>query len=453
VTLRSRSAAAGAPTLASRVDSFFEITDRGSSVRTELWAGLSTFLALSYIVIVNPTILAEAGIDWSAAFFATTFVSGVATILMGLWARLPFALAPGMEMNAYIAYFVVGSVGFTWAQALGAVFWSGVLFVAVSAFGVRKRVLDSIPGSLKASLALSVGIFIAMIALKISGLLKFDELRIVGFGDILSAAAMALIAGLLVILVFAWRRIPGGVLVSVVVTALALAAFGAAGSSAIPRQQPGHELAAFGRLDFAVIFDWRALSIILVLFLIDFYGSVAKLVGLSAKTTLETASGLPRLQQALLTDSGATVIGSIVGTSNTTVYVESGVGIAAGGRTGLTALVCGIGFLVVGFLGFFGLGPLIQYIPVTATTGALLFVAITLVPKIDELRKMDLFELAALMLMQITVLLTAAIDKALLVGAIAYTLRSLVQRRWPNPYLLGSALVLIAGYSLQELFL
>jgi adenine/guanine/hypoxanthine permease len=428
-------------------DRFFELSQRSSNMRTEILAGLSMFLALSYIVVVNPTILAGAGIEWRAAFFATALVAGLATVIMGLWARLPFALAPGMEMNAYVAFFVVGTLGFSWPEALGVVFWSGVAFVLASVTGIREKVLLSIPPRMKAGLSLSVGVFIAMIAAKISGILVFQDLTVIGMGNVLSADAMALFAGLLIILFIAWRKLSGGVLVSVIAISIAYAALGMAPAPGAALSYEGDMLSALGMLQPEIILNPAAWSAILVLFLVDFFGSVAKLVGLSAHTSLQTDEGLPRIKQALVTDSSATVAGAILGTSNITVYVESGVGIAAGGRTGITAIVCGICLL-----GCLALGPLVQYVPVAATTGALAYVAISLFPTRADLQSMDWFEIFVLIAMQLTVLVTAAIDKALFVGVLAYLMQSISKRQAPNPYLAGSAAILAAGYVAQAMF-
>lgn len=423
---------------------FFDFSSRGTGLRTEVLAGISTFLALSYIVVVNPTILANTGMPWNAAFFATVLVAGIGTIVMGLWARLPFAMAPGMEMNAYLAFFVVGTVGFSWPEALGVVFWSGLVFLIASASGLRAKVLQSIPPFMKASLSLSVGIFIAMISLSISGLVQSEDLVITGVGQVWTTESLSLALGLVAILVFSWLGWPGGVLVSVIAMAVMLHLFSAAGVSAPEISESESFFSAVAQLDLMVLLDPRAWSLILLLFLIDFYGSVAKLVGLTAKTNLATPDGLPGMKQALLTDSGATVLGATVGTSNVTVYVESGVGIASGGRSGLTAVVCGSCLLACLFL-----APLIQYVPVAATTGALLFVAITLLPAREELKQWSLFELLTVAAMQLTVILTAAVDKALLVGALAVVLRSITKREWPNAYLAGTVVVLAMGYIFQ----
>ncbi len=425
------------------IDQYFELTKRGSSFRTEALAGVSTFAALAYIVVVNPSILAQAGIGWRAAFFATVLVSALGTILMGMWARLPFCLAPGMEMNAYFAYYVVGKLGLGPHKALGAVFFSGLLFLAASASGLRDKVLSSIPPQMKSALALSVGLFIALVACKISGVLKFDGLRIIGGGSVTSPAALSLYASLAIVLAFDRLKLPAGVLVSVIAPAIVLNASSAA-SSVVHPIASGGPFDGVGLADLSVVLAPQVWSVVLTLFLIDFYGSIAKLIGLSAATSLQTEGALPGLRPALLVDSGSTVAGAVLGTSNITVFVESGVGIAAGGRTGLTAIVCGLCLLAC-----FGLAPFLGYLPVTATSGALIFVAISLCPRPRELMRMEPFDLFTLAAMLAAVLWSAAIDKAVFVGAVLFSARAILQRERPNPYLLSSALFLGADYAVQ----
>jgi AGZA family xanthine/uracil permease-like MFS transporter len=421
------------------LDAYFEISVRGSTLRTELLAGLSTFVALSYVVFVNPAILSEAGVPRGSAFVATVVTSGLATLLMGIWARLPFALAPGMEMNAYVAFFVVGTLGFTWQEALGAVFWSGAIFLAVSASGLRRRILDAIPDQMKTALALSVGVFVALVGLRIAGVLAFDGVTIAGYGSLFSAGGLALVLSLGLVWGLSRSGIPGAALVSVAVTTIVLVLFTHQPSPAAARVGGGVS-EAFGALDLAVIRRPNVWSVVLTLLVIDFYGSVAKLIGLSAKTSLARPGGLPGLERALLVDSAATVGGAVLGTSNLTVYVESGVGIAAGGRTGVAAIVC-----AVCLLASLAVAPVLQLVPLSATSGILVYVAVQLCPRWSRLRELDRFELIGLLAMQVAVVLTFAIDRAFLVGVIVYSLRAAFNRGPINRYLVLSGAVL--GFS------
>ncbi len=427
-----------------RIDSFFQIAEKGSSVSTEVLAGISAFLALSYIFVVNPAILSEAGIDRNAVLFATIIASAAATLAMGLWARLPFVLAPGMEMNAYVAFFAVGSLGLSWQAALGAVFWSGVIFLVLTLTGVRERIIEAIPERMKAGLSLCVGVFLGLIALKIAGVLSYDGVALKGIGDLFTPESAVLFVSLAVVVLSEYFRFRAGVLVSIVLATLLCHLLGIGGNAEPATWLTSEAFGAIGQLDVWVIFSPKALSVILILFLVDFYGSVAKFIGLTTNTSIVEGDRLPRMREALVIDGAATVLGSVVGTSSITTYVESGVGIGVGGRTGLTAVVCGLLMLAC-----FGIAPLIAYVPVVATTGALLWVAAKLCPSLRQLKSYSKVDMAALVLMLITVIATFAIDRAMLVGFCIYLVADLFGRRKPNPYLVGSAVLLAIGVVLQ----
>jgi AGZA family xanthine/uracil permease-like MFS transporter len=402
----------------SRIDRYFEISARGSTIGTEVLAGLSTFLALSYIFIVNPAILAQAGMNKSATLFATIIASGIGTILMGTWARLPFVLAPGMEMNAYVAFFAVGALGLSWQQALGTVFWSGVLFFALTITKIRQGIIDAVPDAMKSGLSLSVGI-----------------------GDPRTRVAGAFLFSVILTILLDRLRIRAAVLLGIVATTIFCYTIG------VPHLESP---AAINRATFGataalnIALPPRLLSVVLVLFLVDFYGSVAKLIGLSSSTSIPIDRESPGMQRALVIDSSSTIAGSLLGTTNLTVFVESGVGISAGGRTGLTAVVAGT-FM----LSCFAIAPLLSHIPLIAASGALVLVAIKLYPRMSQLRDSSSTDIAANALMQVAVIATFAIDRAMLVGFATHILASLLQRRRPNPYLVASTCALLAGAVLQ----
>lgn len=425
------------------LDRYFALSAKGSTVRIELMAGLSTFLVLSYIFVVNPAILSQAGMNRTAVLFATIIVSGLSTIAMGLWARLPFVLAPGMEMNAYVAYFAVGTIGLTWRDALGAVFWSGVLFVALSASRLREKIIDAIPPAMKVSLSLSVGIFIALVACRIAGILTFRGVHVSGVGAPVAPSALVLYAGLVTVMVLDRFKVKTAVLISIFVASAlshALELGNAEKAAAVSRDM----FASIGELNLGIIARPSALSVILVLFLIDFYGSVAKLIGLTANTSVQENGRVPRLRQALLVDSIGTTVASFAGTSNITVYVESGVGIASGGRTGLTALACG-----TLMLSCFALAPFLHWIPLVATTGTLVFIAIKLTPDVAALRRFTVADGVAMLLMQVCVVATSALDRAILAGLLVYAIAQGIRREIPNLYALASIVLLLVGAYFQ----
>ena len=426
-----------------RIDSYFRISEKGSTLRTEILAGLSTFLVLSYIFVVNPAILGQAGMSRSAVLFATILISGVSTIAMGLWARLPFALAPGMEMNAYVAFYVVGALGHTWQEALGAVFWSGILFILLSVMRAREQIIDAIPERMKVSLSIAVGVFLALIALKLAGILTFTGVHVSGIGSISTPAAIAMYVGLGIALALDRLRIRTAVLASVLGATVICHLLGV-GTTEKAAEVSGAMLAAVAELDIGVIVRPSALSVILVLFLVDFYGSVAKLIGLSGHTSIQENGRVPGMRQALLVDSVGTTAASLVGTSNITVYVESGVGIGAGGRTGVTAITCGILMLSC-----FAIAPFLHWVPLAATTGTLVFVAVKLLPSMKELRDFSPVDVLALTLMQVCVVATFALDRAIFVGLLIYVIGGAIRRERPNKYAVISIVLLIIGLCVQ----
>lgn len=432
-----------------RVADYFDFARHKTTMGTEVLAGVSTFLALSYIFVVNPAILGEGGFDKSAVLFATIIASAASTLLMGLWARKPLVLAPGMEMNAYVAFFVIGQLGFGWQQALGAVFWSGIICLLVTVTDIRTRIINAIPDRMKAGLSLCVGVFLGLIALRIAGILTYEGVRLAGWGTLGSPAAIILAAGLVLILVLQRLHVRGAVLISIILASMLAHQLGLGVEQDQAMEVSGRMLEGILRLDLGVILEPRMWSVILVLFLVDFYGSVAKFIGLTRNTSILDKNGqMPQMKEALVVDGVGTVGGAMLGTTSIITYVESAVGIGEGGRTGLTAMVCGVLMLL-----FLALTPLVALVPVIATTGALFWVGISLMPSLKELLSYNRIELGTLALMIGTVVYTFAIDKALLVGFVAYMagLAASGRAREIDRYMVVSALLLLAGTVLQGL--
>ncbi len=428
-----------------RIDNYFRITERGSTFRIELLAGLSTFFSLSYIFVVNPAILSAAGISKSAIFFATVVGSVVTTLLMGLWARLPFAVAPGLEMNAYVAYVVVGVMGFTWQGALGAVFWSGILTVILSFTPLRVNVVKAIPDKLKSGLAAAVGVFLVLIALKVSGILAYEGIQVRGLGLLASKEAIIFYVGLVLVVILKYFKVRGAVLLSIIGAAVVAHLIGL--SQVIEPIKLSKEMfAATFALDWGIILNPKIWSVIIVLFILDFYGSIAKFIGLTRNTAIVDENGhLPRLKEGLIADGAGTVIGAVTGTSNLIAYVESAVGIGEGGRTGLVAV-----FVVVLMALFMFLTPLVNLVPVAATTGALCFVGLTLFPW-KEIGKYDWTEVIAVMAMVVVTIWTFGLDKAMFAGFASFVVLFMVTGKWKqlNPYLIGSTLLLLVSILLS----
>ena len=426
------------------IDRYFGVTEKGSTVPREILAGLSTFLALSYIFVVNPAILDNAGINKNVSLFATLVISAAATLVMGLWARLPFVLSTGMEMNAYVAFFVVGAAGFSWQDALGMVFWSSVLMLVLTGLSIRERIIDAIPDSLKVGLSFSVGVFLVLIALSIGGILSYKGLTLDHFGSLVSPAALALYCSLFLIFLFERLKVPGAVLLSIVATSVLYHVFGPAEASAPSQSFTSEMFGGLFQLNLGILLDPRAFSIVLVLFVLDFYGSVAKFIGLTTSTNIVENGRLPRRTRALIVNAGATTGASLLGTTSVITFVESAVGIGVGGRTGLTAVTCGLAMLSC----FFAL-PLIQAVPVAATTGALVYVGIKLCPSLPQFRAVSTIDKIALASMPLVTIATFAIDKAMLAGFAIFVIASLIGKKRVDPYLIGSTVLLAVSVALQ----
>ncbi|MEW5955649.1 MAG: NCS2 family permease [Candidatus Micrarchaeota archaeon] len=429
-----------------KIARLFEFAKYGTNFRTEIIAGVATFLALSYIFVVNPSILSQGGFDKSVVLFATIVASAVATLLMGVFANKPLVLAPGMEINAFVAFYVIGQLGFTWQQALGAVFWSAVIFIVLTLSGVREKIIRAIPERMNAGLSLCVGVFLGLIALKLAGVLVYEGIALKGIGVLFSPAALVLYFGVAAVLLLRRFKVGGAVLISIILCTAVAHFIGLGQTTGEAIEVSADMLQGVLKADLGVILDPKMLSIILVLFLIDFYGSVAKLIGLTRK--LDKQGKVPKMKQTLLVDGAGAALGAQLGTTSIITYVESAVGIGEGGRTGFTAIVCGVLMLL-----FFLLAPLVNLVPVIATTGVLLWVGIMLFPAKEELKKYDKVEVATLLAMIAAVVYTFAIDKALLVGFIAYIGGLALTGKWRqvNKYLVASAVLLFIGVALQTL--
>ncbi len=426
---------------------FFKLRELRTNVFSEITAGLSTFLALSYIFVVNPAILSGGGMNKSAVLFATVITSSLATIVMGLWAKKPFALAPGLEMNGYVVFYVIAVLGFSWQNALGIVFWSGVLFMILTLTNIRQKIILAIPDILKIGLAASVGIFLMLIALKIAGIIVYEGITIQSFTSPLNDKFYIFFVGLILFLLMEKLKVRASILLSIVGASLFgyLIHFNIAG---VERVNANSEMfGAILKLDIASILNPKLFSALIILFIIDFYGSVAKFIGLTQNTPIVDKSGnMPNMKEALYVDGVATIVGSALGTTSVTTYVESGVGINAGGRSGLTAVVCGILMLLV-----IPLAPIINLVPVEATTGALFLVGLKLIPKIPTLKAWKLYESISVIIMAAVTFITFSLDKAMFAGFLVYFVGLLTSRQSNkiNPYFVITLFLLLTGFVLS----
>lgn len=397
------------------LESTFKLSEHGTTVRTEVLAGITTFLTMAYIMFVNPMILSDAGMDPGAVFVATCLAAAIGTAIMGLYANYPIALAPGMGLNAYFTYGVVLGMNYTWQVALGAVFLSGVLFVILSLLPVREWVVNAIPRSLKIAISAGIGLFLAIIGMKNAGLVVDHPATLVGMGDITSPAVLLACAGFLAMVILDHLRVPGAIILSILGVTLVGVLMGISPPGGIMSAPPSLAPTLM-QLDIMGALNVGLIAVVFAFFFVDLFDTAGTLVGVAHRAGLLDEQGrLPRLKKALMADSVATVVGSGLGTSTTTSYIESAAGIRAGGRTGLTACVVAGLFL----LGLF-FSPLAGTIPAYATAPALVYVACLMARGLAELDWDDMTESAPGVIAAISMPLTFSIANGIGFGFIAY---------------------------------
>lgn len=369
------------------LDNYFKLKELGTNVRQEAVAGITTFLTMAYIIFVNPAILSEAGMDYGAVFVATCLAAAIGCFIMGLWANYPIALAPGMGLNAFFTYTVVLTEGYSWQSALGAVFFSGCIFVLLSLFKVREWIINSIPGPLKIGIAAGIGLFLALVGLKNAGIIVDNPATLVGLGDITSLPVLLATLGFFLIIGMAARGMRGAVMIGIlIITALAVLLGDVQYQGVI--SAPPSILPTFMQLDIAGAFNIGMLSVIFAFLFVDLFDTSGTLIAVAQRGKMLDEQGrLPRLGRALLADSTASIAGSVLGTSTTTSYVESTAGVAVGGRSGLTAVVTGLLFIAALLF-----SPLAGMVPAYATAGALVYVAVLMMGQLSLLHWDDITE-------------------------------------------------------------
>ena len=405
------------------LNNFFAIKQNNSSIKTELMAGVTTFLAMAYITVVNPSILSQAGMDFGAVFVATCIAAALGSIIMGLYANYPISLAPGMGQNAFFAFGICIAMGNSWQVALGAVFISGILFILISVLPIREWLINSIPRSLKLGMAAGIGLFLAIIAMTGGKVIVGNPATLVSLGTLASAPPLLMLLGFVIIAALSSRRVTGAVVIGIMSVTIIAWLTGRTEFKGIISMPP--PAGALLELDIAGAFNISMLTVILTLLLVDVFDTAGTLVGVATRANMLDAQGkLPRLSKALLADSGATVAGALLGTSSTTSYVESAAGVEAGGRTGLSAVVTGCLFLLCLFI-----SPLAQSIPSFATSAALLFVACLMIRSIADLEWDDITETAPAIVGAVSMPLSYSIADGIGLGFISYALIKLLAGR------------------------
>lgn len=399
----------------SMLETYFKLTEHGTTVRTEVIAGITTFLTMAYIMFVNPMILAETGMDHGAVFVATCLAAAIGTLIMGLYANYPIALAPGMGLNAYFTYGVVLGMGYTWQAALGAVFLSGVLFIILSVLPIREWVVNAIPRTLKVSISAGIGLFLAIIGFKNAGIVVDHPATLVGLGNLADPSVILAIVGFMAIVVLDKLKVPGAIILAILGVTLVGVALGISQLAGVVDAPPSLAPTLM-QMDIQGAFNIGLITVIFAFFFVDLFDTAGTLVGVAHRAGLLDEHGkLPRLPQALMADSVATCAGAAIGTSTTTSYIESASGIRAGGRTGLTACVVAVLFL----LGLF-FAPLATSIPAYATAPALVYVAVLMARGLSEIDWEDMTEAAPAVVTALSMPFTFSIATGIGFGFITY---------------------------------
>jgi AGZA family xanthine/uracil permease-like MFS transporter len=397
------------------LEQVFKLSANGTSVRTELVAGLTTFLTMAYIIFVNPAILADAKMPFGAVFTATCVAAAIGCFLMAFLANYPIALAPGMGLNAYFAYGVVGGMGYSWQIALGCVFLSGILFLIISVLPIREWIVNAIPKSLKMAIAAGIGLFLALIALKNAGIVVANPATLVTHGKLVSWPVFMAVLGFALIIALEYRRVMGGVIIGILVVTVISILAGQQKFAGI-FDVPPSIAPVFLQMDLAGAMKVGLVTVVFAFLFVDLFDNTGTLIGLAHRGGFMRPDGtVPRLRGVLISDSAAAAIGAAVGTSTTTSYIESASGINAGGRTGLTAAAVGVLFLLALFV-----APLAGSIPAYATAPALLYVACLMARGLTEIEWNDLTEAAPAVITALAMPFTFSIADGIAFGFISY---------------------------------
>jgi len=405
---------------------FFKLKEKGTSSKTEIIAGITTFFTMVYIVFVNPSVLGDAGMDKQVVFVTTCLIAGFGTIAMGVFSNLPIALAPAMGLNAFFAYVVVGKLGYSWQVGMGTIFWGSVGLLLLTIFQIRYWLMASIPLSLRVGIGAGIGFFIALIGFKNMGLVVANPDTLVALGDLHSPQVLLGILGFFIIVVLAARNIYSGVLISIAaVTALALYFDESVMFQGVVSMPPALTQVV-GQVDIAGALDTALIGIIFSFLLVNLFDSSGTLLGVTDKAGFSDEKGrFPKMKQALYVDSASAVVGSYIGTSAISTYIESGAGVSVGGRTGMTAVVVGLLFLLTIFF-----SPLAGMVPAYATAGALVYVGILMASSLIKVTWEDLTEATPAFITSAMMPFTYSITEGIAFGFISYCVMKVGTGRW-----------------------
>lgn len=409
------------------MDKLFKLHERGTTVRKEVIAGITTFLAMAYILAVNPDMLGATGMNPHGVFTATALSAAIATLVMAFAANLPVALAPGMGLNAFFTYTVVMGMGYSWEVALTAVFLEGIVFILLSFFNVREAIVKAIPNSLKKAVAVGIGLFIALIGLANAGVVASDLGTIIGFAPLQGSPLVAVI-GLIITVVLYTLKVPGAILIAILITTVIGIPFGV---TVVPENFSPVSLPSapiFFAFDFSSVFTLKFFTVFFTFFFVDIFDTVGTLVGVATQAKLTDKEGnIPNVKQAFLADAIGTVAGAALGTSTVTSFVESSAGVAAGGRTGLASVVTAIFFLLALFL-----TPLFLLIPSAATAPALIFVGYLMMKSVTGINFEDPIEGIPAFITILVMPFAYSIAEGIVWGVLAYVLLNVITGKFKN---------------------
>lgn len=400
----------------------FKLREKNTTVRTEVIAGFTTFIALAYIMFVNPNILADAGIPKEAAIASTIWIAALSTMVMGVFANYPVAMAPGMGLNAFFAYYVCGVLGLHWTVALGAVFFSGIFFLILTISHIRQAIIGAVPTNLRRAIGVGIGLFIAFVGLKGTGLIISDPATFITLGHVTQPTTALALFGLVFTAGLMARGVQGAILLGIIVTTILSMAFGISaaphGVADVISTSLPHMGETFAKLDIAGAWDYGIFSIIFTFTVVELFDNMGTLIGLTSKAKMVKSNGeIENLDRALTTDACGTIISSVFGTSTVTSYIESAAGIAAGGKTGLTAVTVAILFIVSLLF-----APLIGLVPGFATAPSLVLVGALMMSEVGKIEFQDFTDGLPAFLTIIMMPLTSSIANGFAFGFISYSI-------------------------------
>ncbi|MBD62901.1 MAG: guanine permease [Gammaproteobacteria bacterium] len=397
------------------LEKLFKLKESNTNIQTELLAGFTTFITMAYIIFVNPQMMSSTGMDLGASFVGTCIAAAVACIAMGFYSNWPIGLAPGMGLNAFFTFTVVGEMGYTWEIALGAVFLAGILFWIMSVTPIRQWMLESIPMNLRIAMGSGVGLFIGFIGLKNGGIIVSNEATLISLGNLLKVETILAMLGFLLIAILAVRRVPGAILIGVMMVTFLSIFIGIIQFQGLISYPPAF-MPVFMKLDILGALDLTMISVIMSFLFVNLFDTAGTLLGVANQAKLVDKDGnIYNLDKALKADSSSSAFGAFLGCAPITSYVESSAGVEAGGRTGLTAVTVGFLFLIAVFF-----SPLASIIPAHATAGALIYVAILMMSGMEKLNWKDSSELLPALIIIVMIPLTFSIANGIALGFISY---------------------------------